>query len=223
MIEIIKEKMLKDGYAFIQNFNTKNEAETIFESIGKIDTLEGFDNIQSLTPQSEDNSTANTYSGNYGLGEFPLHTDLAHWASPPRYVALRCEIGTTAVATRVLDSIKIINFLGEDLLFHSLVTPRRPLRYGHQLMRILDTPNIHSATRVFRWDALYLRAANKTAIEALEKIRSLLKDIPPLEFSLTNRGDLLIMDNWRILHGRSSVDASSAVRNIKRAYLSKLI
>lgn len=34
-------------------------------------------------------SGPNTYSGLFGLEEFPLHTDLAHWHSPPRYILLR--------------------------------------------------------------------------------------------------------------------------------------
>src|ERR1700756_5529428 len=44
----------------------------------------------------------NTYGGNYGLGDLPLHTDLAHWHRPPRYVLLRAIRGSTLVSTRVL-------------------------------------------------------------------------------------------------------------------------
>lgn len=40
--------------------------------------------------------------------------------------------------------------------------------------------------------------------------------------SLLNPGDTLIVDNWRFLHGRSSVQADDAGRCIERVYLSEL-
>jgi Taurine catabolism dioxygenase TauD, TfdA family. len=46
----------------------------------------------------------NQYSGNYGLAEFPLHSDLAHWAVPPRYFMLRCVAG--AVEGPMADSMR---------------------------------------------------------------------------------------------------------------------
>lgn len=217
----IKENVHRNGYVFIQRFHAEHEAEEVFESIGNIDILEGFSSIQSLTPKSENNATPNTYSGNYGLGEFPFHTDLAHWALPPRYVVLRCEEGVSGVSTRVIDGINVIDSLGEEFLYRSLVTPRRPTQYGYHLLRIVDKKNQDNSL-VFRWDSLYLRAANKTAATALDKISQLINSYTPLEFFLINRGDTLIVDNWRILHGRSLVCADSMSRNIKRAYLREL-
>ena len=219
--ETIRNNVHRDGYAFTQEFHVEREAQDAFERIGKIDVLEGFASVQTLTPKSETNTTPNTYSGNYGLGEFPFHTDLAHWSVPPRYIALRCEVGAASVATRVLDGANVIESLGEDLLYHSLVTPRRPMQYGHQLLRIVDKPNPDKGV-LFRWDSLYLRAANKAAVEALDRIMQMLKTATPSEFLLRNRGDTLVIDNWRMLHGRSPVGTDSISRNIKRAYLSEL-
>jgi hypothetical protein len=95
--ETIRNNVHRDGYAFIQELDVEREAHNAFERIGKIDVLEGFSDVQTLTPKSETNATPNTYSGNYGLGEFPFHTDLAHWSVPPRYVAIRCEVGAASV------------------------------------------------------------------------------------------------------------------------------
>ena len=40
--------------------------------------------------------------------------------------------------------------------------------------------------------------------------------------TLANPGDTLIIDNWRVLHGRSSVGEGDTDRMIERVYLSEL-
>src|SRR5438105_6148313 len=55
--------------------------------------------VQALRPRHIQEATRNRYSGHYGFGEFPLHTDIAHWGIPPRYLLLRCIMGTTDVLT----------------------------------------------------------------------------------------------------------------------------
>ena len=77
-------------------------------------TLPGFDTVQTLRPIEKDVSPPNTYSGNYGTDEFPLHTDMAHWAVPPRYLLLRCVIGAASVATRLLDGRQLVATIGDD-------------------------------------------------------------------------------------------------------------
>lgn len=88
--------------------------------------------VQTLQPRRVTESPRNQYSGEYGLGEFPLHTDLAHWARPPRYFALRCRIGSSAVVTRLLPSSAIESALGKATLRRAVVRSRRPPRGGVQ-------------------------------------------------------------------------------------------
>src|SRR5277367_4742269 len=61
----------------------------------------GVEVVQSLRPRDTIHAT-NHYSGHFGFGSFPLHTDLAHWAIPPRYLFLRCKVGTPDVFTELL-------------------------------------------------------------------------------------------------------------------------
>jgi L-asparagine oxygenase len=85
-----------EGYVFLRQFLPESEPAAAFASIGQVDGVEGLDIIQTLTPREATTSTPNTYSGNFGIGDFPLHTDLAHWAMPPRYVVLRCISGSNS-------------------------------------------------------------------------------------------------------------------------------
>lgn len=86
-----------------------------------IDPVEGLAEIQALTPQTETASPPNTSSGNFGIGEFPLHTDLAHWAVPPRYIVLRRLSGTKSVTTSVLDSLGVVQAVGREALRMAIV------------------------------------------------------------------------------------------------------
>jgi len=52
--------------------------------------------VQSLLAMPEERAPKNSMSGLFGLGEFPPHTDVAHWHTPARYVLLR-SAGARAV------------------------------------------------------------------------------------------------------------------------------
>jgi L-asparagine oxygenase len=77
--------------------------------------------VHQLTPKRVEDAPANTYSGNYGLGPFPVHTDLAHWYVPPRYFLLRCVVGSDDVPTVLVDGARLIAKLGVSTLSRALM------------------------------------------------------------------------------------------------------
>ena len=161
----------------------------------------------------------NSYSGNFGYGEFPFHTDLAHWYIPPRYLVLRCAIGAPGVKTRILDSVPLVEKLGHQSLSRALVQPRTPIT-GHRLvLRLFDC---ESHGTLFRWDSLFLLPANTHGEAMVGTIAEYLRAATATEIALNHTGDTLVIDNWRILHGRSAVSKSERERKIDRAYLSTL-
>jgi L-asparagine oxygenase len=215
----IAESLSLDGYILIRGFEPGNSSLGAFSRIGVVDSVEGLNTIQTLTPKDQKDAPPNTYSGNFGSAEFPLHTDLAHWAVPPRYLALRCIQGASNVATRLLDGRVLLREFGAGVLQMALVQPRRPMKNGKQLLRLLDTTVDVDLLRI-RWDSLYLTPATRLANVVFVNICSFLATIKPHEVVLRDRGDTLIIDNWRWLHGRSSTEADSHSRHIDRAYLS---
>lgn len=209
------------GFAVIRRFRGGMSSLKALEQLGHIDTVEGLKPIQSLTPQALHESPPNTYSGNFGEGDFPLHTDLAHWAIPPRYVALRCVKGSPNIATRIFDSNSLVSTIGKEALRTVLVQPRRPMRNGKQLLRILERVD-NSSVFLFRWDSLYLRPATEIATQVFKIIRSILIQVHPIEITLLHPGDTILIDNWRCLHGRSSATGSTHDRRIDRAYMKEI-
>lgn len=207
------------GYALIPGFAEGLISHAAARLLGSPDHVEGLSPTQALTPQLA--APPNTYSGNFGFSEFPLHTDLAHWVVPPRYLMLRCVKGFRSVLTRILDGTKIIDKIGADNLRSALVQPRRPMQNGKQLLRLLESTN-DDRGGALRWDSLYLRPASPVAIGVYDAILSFISQADIANLELANPDDTLIIDNWRCLHGRSSLDHSSSARRIDRVYLKEL-
>ena len=81
------------GFVIISGHLPELSGLPAFSELGKVVKLPGVAEVQVLTPRHEATTSPNTYSGNFGIHAFPLHTDLAHWFLPPRYLALRCVVG----------------------------------------------------------------------------------------------------------------------------------
>ena len=217
----IVESLTTNGYALLRNFERTSPSHVAFAQLGLLENVEGLNPIQTLVPRDQAEALPNTYSGNFGTEDFPLHTDLAHWAVPPRYLALRCLQGSPTVATRLFDGEILVRELGAKLLRMALVQPRRPMRNGKQLLRLLERTDDPALHRI-RWDSIYLKAATPLASKVFASVQTILSEIEPLQVVLLDLGDTLIVDNWRCLHGRSSAAADSYSRHIDRAYLTLL-
>ena len=155
------------------------------------------------------------------MNEFPLHTDLAHWARPPRYFMLRAVAGSTLVATTMLAGSAVIAAVGESIFRRAVARPRR---WSHASPRCL-LPLSFRQNGVFglRWDSVFLIPMNQAAYEVANVMSQEIWKQPDTEhISLTDWGDTLIVDNWRMLHGRGSVPVSETSRLLERIYLSEL-
>jgi len=176
----------------------------------------GLPDVQVLIPRLQTEATPNAYSGTYGQGSFPLHTDLAHWFTPPRYFALRCVTGGAGVSTLLIDSKDLVAEIGDLPLRRALVHPRRPIEGSRPLLRLLDR---REAESFLRWDSLFVSPATKESAATCAAVKRSLSAPATFKFILLRRGDTLVVDNWRMLHGRSPVPATSVDRRIERVYL----
>jgi L-asparagine oxygenase len=109
----LAQKLRETGFALLEGYQSERSADEVVNLLGEADTLGVQGPIHYLKPAPADARSLNTYSGNYGLGIFPLHTDMAHWHIPPRFLMLRCLQGSTAVPTVPADSLPIIEQVSE--------------------------------------------------------------------------------------------------------------
>lgn len=226
MIKDIPLQLERQGYAFIPKLFPNLDTEAVSRNIGTLVNIQSFlpsiniSTVQTLKPRRKKKKLNNQYSGTFGLGSFPLHTDLAHWLRPPRYLVLRCIKGSSDVATTLISSSLILSSIDKNILKRAVVSPRR-LDKKPCLLPLIFTVNDVVA---FRWDSLFLNPVNKQArliFKSMETITSE-SNITKLLY-LSESGDTLIIDNWKNLHGRTSVKEKDTNREIERVYLEDII
>ena len=216
----LAQQITENGFVFLPKHMVELSTLDAAMALGTRASLPGLDDVQILMPRHQTEATPNIYSGVYGYNEFPLHTDLAHWAIPPRYLLLRCISGTKDVPTRLLDSTFLADKIGEVALERTLVMPRRPTVRGRSIFRVLSSID---TKRLFRWDSLFLIPATPRSAEVCDSIGQHLRRARTNDFTLSDPADTLIVDNWRVLHGRSPVPQQSSHRRVDRVYLEALL
>lgn len=217
----IRSELKNVGYAFLPAFRQGVSTNEIAASLGLTPTHSaGSTAVHRLTPKSKAGSTPNTYSGIFGNDQLPLHTDLAHWRFPPRILVLRCVKGFKTVPTLLLDGASIIDDTNRSIFSRTLVRPRRPVEGSFPLLRLYDRQEGDQG--MLRWDEVFIRPASPAGEIGVKKFAEGLIRSKLLEVSLANSGDTLVIDNWRMLHGRSTVPAECQGRVLERTYLEKL-
>lgn len=214
----LSEEVSVHGYAVIRHLRPTTRADEALASLGRITLVSGLAEVQVLSPKERDEAPPNTYSGNFGLGRFPYHTDLSHWHLPPRFLVLRCIRGSHSVSTQLLDGRRLIASRGADVLRRTLVKPRRPRKGRRPLLPLLQS----TEPLLLRWDELFVQPASVRSQAACELVRATLQSLKGSFITLTDPGDTIVVDNWRMLHARSRVPPGSHHRRIARAYFSEL-
>ncbi|KJK04648.1 hypothetical protein UB44_03340 [Burkholderiaceae bacterium 26] len=159
--------------------------------------------MELIRPQTANDAHPRSLSARYGMGEFPLHVELSHRPRPCRYILLGCiEPGTLSVPTLLLDWWSL-DFTHEelDLLGNAPILVRTGRRSFYS--------TILSSDRAFlRYDPACLEAVDERGEAALELVEQrLAAGLPDVHY--WRRGDILIIDNWRVLHGRGVSELGS--------------
>ena len=217
---MVRRSVLRDGFVFIPRYLRDESSDCVSMRLGKLSRMGRSKPVHSLSPARKSASTPNTYSGIYGLNGFPCHTDLAHWPWPPRFLMLRCATGSIDVSTLLLDGRDVIAGADANILSRALVQPRRPLQNTRPLMRIYR-PGL-GGFGLLRWDLEFIRPASPVGKQGVQLMQAELANAHPTKILLSDYGDTLLIDNWRMLHGRSPVSSADLNRKIDRAYLETL-
>ena len=221
----VTEQLRSADYIFIKQFRVHHSTIDIAQSLGAVldmpTMLDRSDipTVQLLKPQRELQAPRDGYSRAFGYGEFPFHTDLAHWVRPPPYFMLRCHKGSPSVSTQLLQFSDIECKLGSELIARALMRPRKLRPNGTNCL--LPVKYKINDLYAFRWDSLFLipmtqaakRIGSNMSTTNWSRIHSL---------SLVDPGDTLIVDNRRLLHSRTSVSPNDADRRIERVYFSEI-
>jgi hypothetical protein len=169
--------------------------------------------VSVLRPKDAGQARPRSLSAIHSLGSFPLHMDTAHWVVPCRYIVLGCDDpGDGNRMTLLLDTTGLrFNHEQRQLLAGT------PLRVVNGRQSFFST--ITKRGRPFvRYDPGCMRAATSDGQRAL----AVLSDAASAEQVSEVRwrkGRVLIIDNWRVLHGRSIATAPDPNRTLLRVYV----
>ena len=219
--------MTRDGFVRFSRWRCAQSTLSVATSIGNVLDIsklmprlpEGV--VQVLQPRRKSESSTKTYSGTFGLGQFPLHTDLAHWLVPPRYLMLRCQEPGVETYTTLMPARELESALGADVIENALVCPRSAVADGTRCL--LSVSFSVDFTRGIRWDPVFLVPMNDHVTKISTALSSFEWSNPrSTAISLSEIGDTLILDNWRVLHGRSRVPIGDMGRAIDRVYFSEI-
>lgn len=187
------------------------ELTELSETLGPIARGRAGQKIESLSPVYADDAHARSLSSRYGVSRFPLHVNGAHQVAPPRYLALACvNEGKYPTPTLLAD-------------FDRKEIPSRLLAAAHSsVFRVRNGrrsffASVLDRSRPFvRFDPgcmIPVNAAGEDTFAALSDILGA-KAIS-IDWSV---GDVLVFDNWRLLHGRGGEGAvASTDRQLLRA------
>ncbi len=204
------------GFCFLPQFLPGLSLDKAINNVCSAQNLTCNRDAEALRPTTQVFKNRITYSSIYGLNAFPLHTDGAYLKKPPAFIMLRCVRGYPNVSTTLLDSRFLISEFGMARLSRSLLRPLHSHSNAEQLVRILD---FESDSTLFRWDQVFLRPASRVAQSVYQDMKTYIAAQNPASITLCDKGDTLLIDNRRVLHGRSGVNEHNTDRLIDRVYL----
>lgn len=159
-----------------------------------------------IRPLPTEHAHPRSASARFGLSALPFHTELSHRPKPCRYVLLGCiDPGSPAAATMLIDW-RTLRFSQEELAL--LEEAPVLVRSGR---RSFYSTILAAGGAFLRYDPCCLEAMDDRGRRAMQLIHDRVA-ASPFEAHHWRQGDILIIDNWRVLHGRSPSDPGSGRR-----------
>ena len=209
----VHEELDCTGKALCRNV-TLNEAWALAATLGHIDQKSNFAQTVILSPSIRPRHS-NTLSARYGHAELPHHTECAYWKSPPRYLGVWCEVaGTQQQATTFADVSEVWETLHKTQQSHpSGVLLTRGERSFRTSVVDVTVPGGR-----LRWDPHCLVFDDPKWQRQANQILSR----PRVQTHQWSAGDFLILNNWRVLHGRGSSKSPDYTRRLHRIIIKSL-
>ena len=169
--------------------------------------------VARLQPKAAVIGRERSLSAAFLTGAFPCHVDTAHWPIPCRYIILAClNPSTRARSTSLLDTARLgLKHAERELL---AVTPFRIVNGRNSFFATI----LHSGRPFIRYDPGCMRSVSSDGERALGV---LCREAWPAQVEEVqwNPGEAVVIDNWRVLHGRGESVCDDRDRTLLRVYV----
>lgn len=179
-----------------------NAVEQICSKLGTVVHGRGGVDLETVAPSPSELAHPRSLSAVHGLGTFPLHAELSHRIRPCRYVVLAClNPGIPSVATALLDRHQLAFSSDEKAMLRNAVLLVRSGR------RSFYSSILPADEAWMRFDTGCMEAVDARGQAAIKMVEErLTRSSPTLHHWIT--GEILVIDNWRVLHGRTSAEGA---------------
>jgi len=186
-----------------------NAVEQICCKLGTVVHGRGGVELETIAPSPQELAHPRSLSAVHGLGTLPLHVELSHRIRPCRYVVLAClNPGIPSVATALLDRHQLAFSSDEKAMLRNAVVL---VRSGRRSFYSSILPADEAWLRFDTGCMEAFDARGRTAIGIVEE--RLTRSSPTLHHWIA--GGILVIDNWRVLHGRTSAEGAVGRRLLR--------
>jgi len=210
-VPAMQENIRSSGYASVPNLQCK-DLESIAQRIGPIAVdPRNSEKIREIRPEPHLTAKPNTLSSRHGTGRFPFHTYCAHWNQPARYLLLYCvNPGSGRRPTTFLDT-QMWNWSETQVG----VLCNEVWKRAHKEPRLCTIAERTDYGLSIRYDEACMEPLTIGAKSLLASIREKIVNSTTSSISWTP-GELLILDNHRMLHSRGESNGPDRDRLLLR-------
>lgn len=210
-----KEALARYGWYSFRDSNLANDILSTASQLGEPVCSLGVPIVGVLKPQEREVARPNSTSALYGCDAFPPHTDMAHWPVPPRYLVMRASVVVPGLPTVLIDS--------HDLNLDAIALERWHrsswIVSGVQKPYLCSIFFDYKGKSGFRWDNCTMSPYGKLATAVAPDIAAAIQDLfdsTPISMDWQSPEDILIIDNWRMVHMRPPIHESAKNRTLER-------
>jgi alpha-ketoglutarate-dependent taurine dioxygenase len=202
------------GWCMIDFDSSDDELINLARTFGFVVPDDNNNIVQYLSPKAEKQGIKGSFSYNYGLLEFPFHTDTAFWSKPARYLLMKSEFESSC-NTMLIDFENILNNLNPNEI--SIIRKSVFQLKIFNTVRLISIPFKECDQTGIRFDPNTMFPYNEYSKRAITIINEHINDVEQVSIHWTGR-NVVVIDNWRMLHSRSEC-LNEENRIIKRIYI----
>lgn len=196
------------GWIELPSFRTEEGVRQLGHELGKL----GVTGFQRLSPLPKGIGRGHSFSDEFGLDRFPLHTDTSFWSEPARYIVMQSP-ADSSTPTLLLEKAHVTELLAQPCAARAIFRSQRI--YGPRYSGVTGTSSAIPDWAI-RFDPTHMTPANDAAKEFLKLVEAAIDRANLFFYTGANS---LLLDNWACLHGRGSIAATDFGRLLLRAYL----
>jgi L-asparagine oxygenase len=153
----------------------------------------------------------NTLTTRYGFGAFPFHTDTAYWEKPAKYIALYCK--NEGDGNRPTLFVELEDILKENKIYKNLKESFFALKIDGK--NIITKPIFSKDDEIcIRYDKDCMIPQNESAKALISQIDQLSEEFVNLKAKYWKSGDLIIFNNYKLLHSRGNSQTIDSNRTL---------